>query len=303
MGREIKKKEEFSPYRRCNLACNPKVKEEINACNFKRGDQTIVKKIYHGPTYVNGQIRYNVMTSRFLYLPLFQDPGISKKKILKDLIINCSQSVYNGREKFDLLDRDGNQFQLEHLRGQMYCRVMMIQICKPELLKKEKLLPADILIDPDDEVSGVCEGITLHDDGYLYIETGTDDFEEHPFQMCHDFYDEPVSVCSEYNENIVFDKGMFAIFIYRIYMPSVMSARRLKYESDEYKLYDFGEEFDFKNGDVGYSVVNELEIRYSYEESVGDGVLDLSSAAIQDILERLEQFRSSRQNQNLFENV
>ena len=225
-----KKDNRYSPFPICNLGCDPEVNKRINACYFKRDDKTVVKNIYHGPTFHDGQIRHCVVTSNYSYIKLFQDNGVMNNKILKDLVINGFVTVYNGREKPHFFDSYGNSLKLEHLRAEMHWRVMVLQICNPVLMRKDNLSPDNILMDVNDPKSGVRDGILLHGDGYEEISPGTDEFERYPMTMCFDFKDDLVRVCSsEPGENILFDKGLFAIFVYRIYMPIFMSARRLKF--------------------------------------------------------------------------
>ena len=74
MGKIEKEKEKkWSPFPRCNLRCDSEVEKQKNACYFKRDTQTVVKKILNGPTIRNGQIQYCVASSRYSYIPLFQD--------------------------------------------------------------------------------------------------------------------------------------------------------------------------------------------------------------------------------------
>jgi hypothetical protein len=273
---------------RCNL-CDPcKKKKDINACRFDRNSQTITKKIHHGPIMRDGEVLYCVMNTRFLYIPLYQEGGISRDKILKDLVFDCSLSVYNGKKQQELLDDDGNKFQLEYLRSVMHFRIVLIQICDPVLAKKKDLLPSDVFVNLDDDESETCEGIVLLCDGYTDLETSKDEFEEFRLRMCHKFNDEPVCICtSEQGENLVFDKGVFALFVYIKYIPSAMSIRKLVYDSNDSELYRFGKEFDYK-GNVGYSVIiNGLDIEESYEEVVGDG-LSISEHAIREIFAKLK---------------
>jgi len=289
MGKIEKEKEKkWSPFPRCNLRCDPEVEKQKNACYFKRDTQTVVKKILNGPTIRNGQIQYCVASSRYSYIPLFQDRGISDDKILRDVIINGKLSVYNGREKHNIFDNDGNSLKLEHLRSEMHWRVMVIQICDSALMKKKNLSPEDILVDVNDPESEVREGILLHGDGYEEISPGTDEFEIYPLTMCFNFNDDLVHVCSsESGENIVFDKGLFAIFVYRIYMPIFMSARRLKYRSDAPELYEFGEEFNVSDADSGCSILVDVNIEYAYKDSVSEnGELKLNEKLIIDLIKQ-----------------
>jgi hypothetical protein len=279
----------------CNLGCRSSEaknkKSEINRCRFKRNPTAVVKTRIEGPIKnLNGEFQHLVLKSRYFSIPLFQDPGISNDKKLIDFTAEYSLSVYNGKEKTEILVDDGSSCLLQKLRGQVFLRMMLLRIDDSILEKKKDLNPKDIFVDIDDPESSFHEGIVAYSDGREYIDSTKNDFDDFTFRLCCDFKGLPVHVCSSNpNENIVFDKGVFVFFVYIIYMPCAMEIRKLRFNSDDSDFYNFGEKYNISTGDVGYSmIINRSIIEYAYEDSIIDnGKLNLTEQTLKDLLAKI----------------
>ena len=238
-----------------------------------------------------------MVDSRFFYYPLFQDDsGISVARKLNDIMINYNVTAYHGKEDEKIYDSNGDLYPLKSLQGPVLWRMAIIRICDDILARKKQLLPHEILIDVENPQSEFRENIDLLGEVREGIDCSGCKFEEHNLRICYRFDSElkENEVCiksSEDGENIVFNRGVFALFVYRSYISSAFQLRKLKFNKDDPKLYDIGKEYDFPNGNVGHSlIIDKLTIEYSFKD-----MLNRKNMLTQETLRKLlEEFRSPK---------
>ena len=295
MPKIIKKtKIDPAPYtcgHRCRSDKNNETNVKMNACRFERSQDVVVKMKRFGSKIVKDQVQHCILNSRFFFFPLFQEVGLSKKKVLKDFMVQCGMTVYNGKEKYEVYNEDGDLQEIVHLKGVMDSRMMLIQICDLDLARKRELMPQDIFVDVDDPYSEVREGITVLGEIKEYIDPKDHDFEDFVMSFCFSFDDMQVCVSESDDGNVIFDKGKFALVVYRNYMQSAMEVKKLKYDLTDPELYEFRGEPDRKVGDVGYSIlINNLTMEYAHEETITGG-MKITDEVFQSLLDRIREIK------------
>ncbi|HEY6534311.1 MAG TPA: hypothetical protein VIY08_00655 [Candidatus Nitrosocosmicus sp.] len=251
--------------------------ENMNICRFNRDPYSNIYTLDIQPGIsVDGTARYNVLSKKWLYISLGQDPDIlqlSSEKRLDNIVISINMSSYHGRNPMELTGKDGEKFKLTPFQGSALIRMMIVQVCNKDKACRPVLMPDDVFINPNDFSSELFPEFTILRNQDRFIDCSGCNFEDHVFQLCYQFKDNKTCILSSNkDENIVFNSGTFALIFYIDYMSSASAFKRLRYEVNDERRYEFGETFDLSDGSVGRSfIINRFFIEFTYKNIMNNG--------------------------------
>jgi hypothetical protein len=271
--------------------------KDINECGFKRDENADVYTAFEYGTRLlsDGKYTYDTLKSRYLYVPLFQDPKIreiSTYKKLLDIIVEFQFSAYNGEEPIKILNEFGSEILLYPIRDRMYINMMIVQVLDETLAKKIELTPEEIFVNVDNPLS------QLHKDKFEILaeqqydaSRETFEYEDYHLRMCFRFTDENTCIkSSERGENIIYTVGTISFVMFITYMPRAFEMRKSYYTESDKSRYEFGDTYDILGGSVGRSfIVGKLKIENSIKNLFprGYGVHPVPDSTLQILSNRL----------------